>query len=320
MRRNPALSNLGPAARGASPPTERVVAVLELLAASDTPALSGAEITRRLGLQKSTCHGILKSLQECGYLARSSSDRTYSLGPTLIALGRAAGSRFQVTRAARPALDELHRVLGLGCALATIDEGSLAVVDRVGGDELFPTGLQIGDRFPLVAPYGAVLRAWDDSDTWRTWLEGAPDLGTAQVRRLRRALGTIRKCGYGAWEIADMASRLAELHATVRALRESPRGEGLRITLVQAFAGLARGSDVITSRVGRERVSVGIAAAPVFDERGRAAHEVELHVYRENLRVVEFEQMMERLLATAEEITHAVGGSWRIGGNAGASA
>lgn len=308
MRGSVPASRPGSPVRSASPPTERVVAVLSLLADPATPTLSGSEIARRLGLQKSTCHGILTSLDRSGFLVRSSGDKRYSLGPALIGLGRAAQSAFPVARAGRPALEQLHAELGLGCALATPIDGELAVVDRIGGDELFPTGLQAGDRFPWVAPYGAVLQAWGDRDAIRSWLDGAPELGAARARNLRRALGQIRERGYGAWEIGEMGSRLRELRETIEAVRESPRGEGLRITLGQMFAAVARNSDVISDPTRRKQLSIGIAAAPVFDATGRPTHEVELHVYREGVPRSDFEHMMERLLATAETITRALGG------------
>ena len=56
----------------------------------------------------------------------------------------------------------------------------------------------------------------------------------------------------------------------------------------------------------------GLASAPVFDESGRATHEIELHAWRENVDRNELDHMMDRLLATAESITEAVGGVWRI--------
>ncbi len=317
MQSNLRSSSSNPRGPGSSPPTERVVAVLDLLSAPDAAALSGAEITRRLGLQKSTCHGILKSLSECGFLVRSDSDRTYSLGPRLIDLGSSAEARFPWTKTARPVLERLHRTLGLGCALATTDEDSLVIVDRFGGDESFPTGLQTGDRFPLVAPYGAVLLAWRDDDSVTAWLDAAPELSRAQTRDFRRALGTIRNRGYGAWKIAGMESLLRDLRSTISELRENPRGAGLRSALAQTFEGLARSSDLIPSRGRKDGISVGIATAPVFDDTGGATHEIELHVYRENLRAAEFDEMMQQLLSAAEELTRAAVENRRAGLSAG---
>ena len=303
------VSSPDPRARSASPPTERVVAILSLLAQPTTCTLSGSEIARRLGLQKSTCHGILTSLDRSGLLVRSSRDKTYSLGPALIGLGRAAESAFPVADQARSALEQLHAELGLGCALATPIGGELTVVDRVGGDDLFPTGLQAGDRFAWVAPYGAVLRAWSDRDAIRSWLEGAPELGPARARRLRSALGAIREQGYAAWGIGEMGLRLRELREALDAVRESPRGEGLRVTLSQTFSAIARNSDVISHSTRRYPLSIGIAAAPVFDATGRPTHEVELHVYRDGVGRNDFKHLMGRLVAAADAITKAVGRS-----------
>ncbi|MCV7176075.1 ArsR family transcriptional regulator, partial [Mycolicibacterium sphagni] len=82
----------------ASPPTARVVAVLEFLA-------------RRVELSKPTCLGILTTLTESGYLVRdvgdNGRDKTYRLGPALIALGHTAQESLRVSPAAR---DELRRL------------------------------------------------------------------------------------------------------------------------------------------------------------------------------------------------------------------
>ena len=50
-----------------SPPTERVVATMALLAERPDASLSLAELTRRLGVNKSTGHAILTSLAAAGW-------------------------------------------------------------------------------------------------------------------------------------------------------------------------------------------------------------------------------------------------------------
>jgi DNA-binding IclR family transcriptional regulator len=73
-----------------SPPTDRVVATVSLLAARPDQPLSLAELTRRLGVNKSTGHAILASLVAAGWVLRDPTRKTYRLGPALVALGRSA--------------------------------------------------------------------------------------------------------------------------------------------------------------------------------------------------------------------------------------
>ena len=87
-----------------SPPTERVVATVSLLAARPDEPLSLAELTRRLGVNKSTGHAILTSLAAAGWVLRDPTRKTYRLGPALVALGRQAAASFPALDFARPAL------------------------------------------------------------------------------------------------------------------------------------------------------------------------------------------------------------------------
>src|SRR3954452_25523721 len=71
----------------ASPPTERVVRILDFLAGRPEERFGLSDLARRLGLSKPTCLGIVTSLTDAGYLVRDAGDKTYRLGPSLITLG-----------------------------------------------------------------------------------------------------------------------------------------------------------------------------------------------------------------------------------------
>src|SRR5207249_1441728 len=63
-----------------SPPTDRVIATVSLLATHPDEPLSLAELTRRLGVNKSTGHAILTSLAASGWVLRDPARKTYRLG------------------------------------------------------------------------------------------------------------------------------------------------------------------------------------------------------------------------------------------------
>ena len=54
----------------ASPPTDRVVRILDFLAGRPDERFGVSELARRLGLSKPTCLGIVTSLADAGYLVR----------------------------------------------------------------------------------------------------------------------------------------------------------------------------------------------------------------------------------------------------------
>ena len=99
-----------------SPPTERVVATMALLAERPDAALSLAELTRRLGVNKSTGHAILTSFAAAGWVLRDPTRKTYRLGPAMVALGRQAGASFPALDFARAALVDLSREFAATCA------------------------------------------------------------------------------------------------------------------------------------------------------------------------------------------------------------
>ena len=91
----------------ASPPTRRVVEILDFLARHPHDRFGVSELARRTGQSKPTCLGIVTTLAESGYLVRDSQDKTYRLGPSLISLGHIAQESLRVSPAAR---DELRRL------------------------------------------------------------------------------------------------------------------------------------------------------------------------------------------------------------------
>ena len=101
-----------------SPPTERVVATMALLAERPDASLSLAELTRRLDVNKSTGHAILTSLAAAGWVLRDPTRKTYRLGPAMVALGRQAGASFPALDFARTALVALSREFAATCARA----------------------------------------------------------------------------------------------------------------------------------------------------------------------------------------------------------
>src|SRR5436305_5868561 len=114
-----------------SPPTERVVATMALLAERPEASLSLAELTRRLGVNKSTGHAILTSLAAAGWVLRDPTRKTYRLGPALAALAGQAAASFPALDFARPLLVELSGQFAATCAALGVDADAVTVLDQV---------------------------------------------------------------------------------------------------------------------------------------------------------------------------------------------
>ena len=59
-----------------APGAERVVAVLNFLAAHPDESFTLSELSRRLDLNKATCHALLMTLTQAGYLLRHPTRRS----------------------------------------------------------------------------------------------------------------------------------------------------------------------------------------------------------------------------------------------------
>ena len=175
-----------------SPQTNRVVALVEILSARPNESLTLAELTRRLGVNKSTCYSMLQALTEVGWLLRDPFHKTYRLGPALVAVGRAASSGFPALDFVRPAMIELSRGVGSHCVALSVAPEHVTVVDQV--RDVRAVGAPIGHGYiPLRPPFGAAVAAWSLPAVAQRWLSLAPP-GTAD--RYAAALDVVRQRGF----------------------------------------------------------------------------------------------------------------------------
>jgi DNA-binding IclR family transcriptional regulator len=175
-----------------SPQTDRVVALVGLMAARPHDALSLAEVTRRLGVNKSTCYSMLQALTEVGWLLRDPFHKTYRLGPALVTVGRAAASGFPALEFVRPAMIELSRGVGSHCVALAVAPDHVTVVDQVRDVRAIGAPIGHGD-IPLRPPFGAAVAAWSSHEVAQRWVNLAPP-GTAE--RYTSALHAVRQRGY----------------------------------------------------------------------------------------------------------------------------
>lgn len=197
-----------------SPQTDRVVQVFELLSADPGSGLSLAEVSRRLGVHKASCHSMLTALLRAGWLLRDPVRKTYFLGPALVRLGAAATSRFPILDLARPVMAGLSAATGAHCIAFEVGDDHVTVVDQV-RNPLHPGHpMPVGTELPTRPPYGASLAAWLPADEHDAWLTEVP----IPVREhYRQALRSARERGYavGLHVLPDV--RLQELASAIRA-------------------------------------------------------------------------------------------------------
>jgi DNA-binding IclR family transcriptional regulator len=286
-----------------SPPTQRVVRILNLLARHPEERLSATQIARRLELNLATCQAILATLTESGFVVRSTEDRAFTVGPALIRLGDAARSLNPALTAVGEALEALYRETGYPCAAAVVRDQHLVVARRVGPQDAFPVPALADGAWPLSAPIGITTMAWRDPGEVRDWFERSPRVDDPAFRaRLPLVLASIRDTGACVWGFGSTAQLLLpQFESLIDAVGES-HDAGLVRQLVQrlAFAGteayLPEELDAV------DRVAVGLVTAPVWGFGGDPSIEVSVHVYRDDVPVTDVRVLTARLAGIRDQL------------------
>ncbi|OMC05444.1 IclR family transcriptional regulator [Mycolicibacterium fortuitum] len=292
-----------PAGR-ASPPTARVVAILEFLSRHPQERFGLSELTRRVGLSKPTCLGILSTLADSGYLIRDSGDKTYRLGPGLISLGHAAQESMRVNPAARAELHALSATFNTSAGLTAVVDDRITVLELVGPPGRDP-GVRVGQSYPFAPPVGLMFVLWDD-DALQAWLAKAPTIPLrTESTRLRRVIENCRDDGYLVERLTPGGRRLYALMAGM----STNLPDELRALLSELVSDIGErvylrdegGSD------GHDRWDISVISAPVFDHYRRQVMAASLHIGTA-LTDDEISDRARALVATADTLTEQLGG------------
>ncbi len=292
-----------------SPPTERVVGVLNLLAGEDA-GLSASAIARRLDMTSSTCATLLSALDSADYVERFP-DKTYRLGSGLLPLAQALQVRFPLLGAAHDELSQLCAELHCAATLTRIAGDHLRVVVAVGADGKEPLGVAPGDRFPLTPPYGAIAMAWRPGTEIDRWIDSSPTNVTNDERNHeRRVMADIRARGVGVWSLEPRAAPLVDrIRSIIGDLAVGPTDRQLRDQLTELFAVFGRhgytGKDLAT----RQSFSVGYVLAAIFGADGQPRYQIDLNLLRPKMSRAALDDVVERVAESAAFLTRVIGGA-----------
>src|SRR6476469_2637918 len=215
MPRYPPQVSTAVSAGRASPPTDRVVRILDFLAGRPEQRFGLSELARRLELSKPTCLGIVTSLTDAGYLVRDGADKTYRLGPSLITLGHRAQESMRISPAAREELRRLSARFGVTAGLSAVIDDRITLLDLVSPAGAQP-GVEVGQSYPFAPPVGLMFVLWDD-EAVRNWLAKEPTVPLHPSRtepdRLQRVIERCRADGYLVERLTPGGRRLYSMMA-----------------------------------------------------------------------------------------------------------
>ena len=265
-------------------------------------------LMRSWDLTKATGHAMVSALAAAGYLLRHPSDKTYSLGPALIALGNAAAVRqFEAVDFARDEMRALSESLGLQCVASAAIGDEIVLLASTGQVGPFGLRVQVGERLPLAPPFGTIFLAWAPGAEIDRWLRRlGPGAVEADLNRYRQALATVRHRGYLVSVEADARVKLGRVLAELD--RNGINTTDLRQVVDSLVAELGQEEYILAELEHSATYRLAHIGAPVFGPDGSVVLALTLIGFPGQLRADEVPGQAMRLCRSAARVTKALHG------------
>jgi DNA-binding IclR family transcriptional regulator len=289
-----------------SPQTERLVEMIETLAALPQRDYRLAELARLVELDAATCHPMLTELTRVGWLVKDRGKKTYRLGPRLIAVGAAAQESLQIAGFARPEMDRLtSEIRAVSCLfLPSADDLVVADLAHPADQDTSNLPLRAGDHIEFQPPLGSVLVAWANQHTVDTWLRRGDtfsenlDRSWSILRIIRRRRFAVELSPVPQPRMGEMtATAIGELHGSRRAERMAG---GQRPVMTP---------DLMLGEVDTAAVYAPLAiSAACFGPSGSPIAALSALTMAEEMTGPQLLALGERVERAAEDITRRLGG------------
>jgi DNA-binding IclR family transcriptional regulator len=212
-----------------APVIKKTFEVLRLIVGSNR-SLGVTEIAKTLSLSKSTVFGILKALQDTGFIAKSKTTKKYAIGQELFKLSKVVLQGDVLTMIARPFLEKLVELVDETVFLCAREENIVKVLDTIETSKKLKISSPIGTKFPITAAAfcKAFLSSMNDKEI-RDFLkeQGLPkytENSITDVDQYLEEIAKVRERGY--------SLDFEEYHMGVRGIAALIYAKGYPITSV----------------------------------------------------------------------------------------
>ena len=176
------------------------MSLLRCFAANRTE-LRLVELTRMVGLNKTTTFRLLTALESAGMIERTPGEDAYHLGPELMALGSLALGSSGLRLACRPVLQDLAAETRETATIEVLVEDQVLILDEITGSHVIGALPSLGTRWPVhTTSTGKVLLAHMDEDQLGKHLAARLEAATPRTITSRpaflRELERVRERGY----------------------------------------------------------------------------------------------------------------------------
>jgi len=180
---------------------ERALAILECLDSSRR-GLNISEISRKLGIPKSSAHVIMVTLERLGYVQKKNESLHYTLGLKAYGLGQGMMKSLSISDAALPHMRVLSNQLHLPSHLAVPDGEQGVYIQKVDTPGLIKIDTYIGRRMDLhCTGVGKILLAFGPQELLDRVLAKPVYIRYTRntitsPRQMQREIAKVRKLGY----------------------------------------------------------------------------------------------------------------------------
>ena len=283
-----------------SPPSARVLAVLEYLGALDRP-VGPADIVRDLHITRSTARLILATLVRGGYAWRDETTGSYRPGPAAVALGRQVRERSPLLVGVSSVVGRLADELAMDAVVTARGGESIFVIERVGRRADVLLSLP-GVRLPYAAPLGAAFAAYDSAEARERWLDRG-ELPPPRRANMDATVATFRRQRFYIFPLAlGSQSDLAEVIQDLRAQGWRPQNVSARIAALES---LQLGLMTPAGSAGDRVSSISL---PVNDANGHVEFAVVAHVVHDANDATTAPDVARRLRAALDATVELVTG------------
>jgi DNA-binding IclR family transcriptional regulator len=197
---------------------ERAAAVLRLLSAPRRK-LGVAELAAELELPKGTVHGILRTLQQVGFVEQEEASNKYQLGPALLHMGNSYLDGNELRTRALNWSDSLAARSDESVRIGTLHEDRVLVVHHVFRPDDTRQALEVGALLPTHASaLGKVLLAhhpYAADAVAKRELPGFTSATIVERDRLAEELALVRERGWAA-DVEELTEGEVSLAAPIK--------------------------------------------------------------------------------------------------------
>ncbi len=215
---------------------ERGLAILSTFRSAQ-PLIGVSDLSRQVGLSRSTTHRYVSTLAALGYLQQDNDTKKYRLGPRVLDLGFSAINSMELRHVSAPHLQQLSNATGHTVNMAVLDGADIVYIERCRSTRAardIDLNLHVGSRLPAYCTsMGKVL------------------LASLPAAELKAVLATVQLARRGPNTITSKRAFLQEL--------ERVRERGLAVNNEELAYGLRSLAAPVRSQAGDVVAAINIA-------------------------------------------------------------